>query len=152
MDLFSAEERETLRAVLDAIIPPSADGRMPGAGALGLAAHVERGLAPMAMLVPAIQQGLAALEAIAREQGAADFPSLPAAKRNDALGALAAAQPAFLGPLLFHTYANYYQQPQVILGIGLEARPPFPKGHTLAPFDERLLDRVRSGPKRYRDC
>jgi hypothetical protein len=120
---------------------------MPGAGALGLVAHVERGLAAMAILVPAIQQGLAALDAIAREQGAANFAALPAAARSEALRAITESQPAFLGPLLFHTYANYYQQPQVIAGIGLEARPPFPKGHELEPGDFSLLDAVRSrGP------
>lgn len=147
MDLFTADELDSLSAVLDTIIPPSADGRMPGAGALGLVAQVERGLATMAMLVPAIQQGLAALDAIAREQGAANFAALSATARSEALRAINASQPAFLGPLLFHTYANYYQQPQVIAGIGLEARPPHPKGHVLEPGDFSLLDAVRGrGP------
>ena len=152
MDLFCADERNALRAVLDTIVPPSADGRMPGAGALDLVPHVERGLASMPVLVPAIQQGLAALDAIARERGAANFAVLAAAKRADALREVDASQPAFLGPLLFHTYANYYQQPAVIAGLGMEARPPFPKGHELKPFDERLLDAVRRRPKMYRDC
>ncbi len=150
MDLFSADEREAMRAVLDAIIPPSADGRMPGAGALGLVAHVERGLASMAVLVPAIQAGLAALDASARERDAANFAALPAAQRGETLRAITASHPAFVGPLLFHTYANYYQQPQVIAGIGLEARPPFPKGHALEPGDFSLLDAVRRRGAIYR--
>jgi len=38
---LSPEQEQTLACVLDELIPPSADGRLPGAGRLGLAAAVE---------------------------------------------------------------------------------------------------------------
>ena len=45
MDGFTDTERATLASVLDEIIPPSADGRLPGAGEVGVATHVDRALA-----------------------------------------------------------------------------------------------------------
>jgi hypothetical protein len=39
-----------------------------------------------------------------------------------------------------------------VLSLGLEARPPFPKGHTLEQGDWSLLDPVRSRPKLWRDA
>lgn len=140
---FSADQRSALTGVLDEIIPPSADGTRPGAGEIGLAPHVERGLAAMAMLVPMIGAALSALDGLARERGAAAFVALSRAERSAVLAEVAAAHPSFLGPLVFHTYVGYYQDPRALAAIGLEPRPPHPKGHVLEPGDFGLLDAVR---------
>lgn len=141
--LFTDEQRAALGAVLDEIIPPSADGKLPGAGQIGLVVHVERGLAQMAALVPMVQHALAQLDEIARRSGAASFAGVARGERGAMLAELVAAQPGFLGPIVFHTYVNYYQQPPVLTAIGLEARPPHPRGHELEPGDFGPLDAVR---------
>ena len=41
---FSDEQRRTLTALLDEIVPPSEDGRLPGAGAIGLASRIDKAL------------------------------------------------------------------------------------------------------------
>jgi hypothetical protein len=46
----------------------------------------------------------------------------------------------------------YYRDDRVMLSLGLEARPPFPKGHTLEQGDWSLLDTVRTRPKMWRDA
>ena len=46
----------------------------------------------------------------------------------------------------------YYRDDRVLLSLGLEARPPFPKGHTLEQGDLSLLDPVRARPKLWRDA
>jgi hypothetical protein len=38
----------------------------------------------------------------------------------------------------------YYRDDRVVLSLGLEPRPPFPKGHVLEDGDWPLLDPVRS--------
>ncbi len=38
---FSDHEERALATVLDQIIPPRSDGRLPGAGELGLVRHIE---------------------------------------------------------------------------------------------------------------
>ena len=40
----------------------------------------------------------------------------------------------------------YYRDDRVMVSLGLEARPPFPKGHVLEQGDWSLLDPVR-GPQ-----
>lgn len=46
----------------------------------------------------------------------------------------------------------YYADERVLMALGSEARPPFPQGHVLEQGDWQLLDAVRRGPARYREC
>jgi hypothetical protein len=150
---LSPGERRTLAGVLDEIIPPSADGRLPGAGELGLADHVEAVLRRAPELRPVVARGLAALDARARGLGARDFAQLPREARVEALNGLSATEPECLPSLVFHAYTGYYQQPRVLEGLGLEPRPPHPKGHALEAGDPSLLEPVRRrGRKLYREC
>jgi hypothetical protein len=146
-------ERRCLAAALDEIIPRSADGRMPGAGELGLVAHLEGALARSPELRAVLARGLAALDAAARRSGAGGFAALPAGEERTALlREVAAEEPPLLSGLVFHTYAGYYQHPRVLEALGLEARPPFPLGYELPAFDASLLDRVRRRAPLYRRC
>jgi hypothetical protein len=45
----------------------------------------------------------------------------------------------------------YYRDDRVIRSLGMEPRPPFPKGHVLEQGDWSLLDPVRTRPKMWRD-
>jgi len=148
---FSPDERRTLSSVLDEIIPPSPDGSLPGAGELGLARHVEQVVERTPELGPLVVRGLAALDEMARGRGSPRFAALSGEERVAALGALAATQPQFLPSLIFHAYLGYYQAPRVLEGLGLEPRPPFPRGHVVEPGDLGLLDPVRRRPKMYRE-
>jgi hypothetical protein len=44
----------------------------------------------------------------------------------------------------------YYRDDRVIRSLGLEPRPPYPKGHVLEDGDWSLLDRVRARPPMWR--
>ena len=149
-DGFSAAQRATLAALLDALVPPSADGRLPGAGELGLAREIEAKLGAMCAFTA---RGLDALDALARERGAAGFAALTAADRTQTLNVHAASDPGFLPGLVFQIYSAYYQHPRVLSGLGLEPRPPHPKGYPLEQPDlEALLAPVRARAKLYRDA
>jgi hypothetical protein len=134
---MTESESQLLDVVLDTIIPPSADRRLPGAGEAGLGAAVQLAMAGV------VEPGLAALPA--------DFAELPLAGRQAALEALAASQPGFVPGLLFHSYVSYYQDARVVEALGLEARPPFPKGYEMEPNDLTLLDAVRERPSMVRE-
>jgi hypothetical protein len=142
---LSETQQETLRAVLDTIVPASQGGRLPAAGALGLAA-VLADKAPL--LMPALAPGLTWLDEQAGEPG---FAGLGTAARRDALAALTERDPGFLPGLVFHTYLHYYQRGEVLVGLGLEARPPYPGGYPLEENDLSLLDPVRERGRMYRD-
>lgn len=145
--MFSADEASTLASVLDEIIPPSADGRLPGAGQLGLASYIEQALQKAPELRPMIVQGLAELDEAARRRHTQRFVTLSQPEKVALLN-----EQGFLFPLLFHIYVGYYQNAQVVTALGLDARPPHPKGYEMEPSDLTLLDAVRRRRKLYREC
>jgi hypothetical protein len=46
----------------------------------------------------------------------------------------------------------YYRDDRVVRSLGMEPRPPFPKGFDVDQGDWSLLDPVRARPKLYRDA
>ena len=134
-------------AVLDTLIPPR-DASLPGAGELGLGAYVEARLGAGVGLVAA---GLEAVDALAREREAGAFADSPEESRAGLLTEAAGAHPGFVESLLFHLYTGYYLHPQVVEALGLESRPPHPRGYELERGDLDLLDPVRERTRFYRE-
>jgi hypothetical protein len=144
---LSADERRVLASVLDEIIPPSDDGKLPGAGQIGLIDYIDAALQKTPELRSMIARGLSELDTLARDRKARGFAAL---SREDKLQLL--NEWGFVLPLTFHAYTGYYQQARVVEALGLEARPPHPKGYHMEPNDLTLLDAVRRRPKLYRQC
>ncbi|MDH3686394.1 MAG: gluconate 2-dehydrogenase subunit 3 family protein [Myxococcales bacterium] len=133
-------QQQALGAVLDALIPPRDE--LAGAGTLGLGDAVEREIDKMAGALDALTDALAALDA---STGTGSFVALAESERAAALAAYAEADPGFLPGIIFHTYIAYYQDPRVIVALGLAARPPHPQGYEIAPSDfDALTARVRT--------
>ncbi len=147
---FSPDEERALASVLDEIIPPRSDGKLPGAGELGLARYIEQAVQQSLDLGRAIAQGLAALDDLAGLRGARDFAALSSQDRLEVLNEIATTEPGFLPGLIFHTYAGYYQDGRVMEALGLEPRPPHPEGYEMEPNDLTLLDPVRQRSRLYR--
>jgi hypothetical protein len=141
----TGEERGWLASVLDALVPARDDGHLPGAGALGLAEFLERAAAGDPELRDALAEVLARL-------AAEGFAGLDPPARTARLQALAQAAPAAFRQLVVHTYRGYYCHPRVVEALGLEARPPFPRGYAVPPTDFSILDPVRRRDKLYREC
>jgi len=148
---FTAEQEDILRALLDEVIPPSSDGRLPGAGGLDLAGHVARTVRQTPMLAPVVQYGLSAIAELAGTRSPDGWAGLARAERSALLAEFAAGDQLFMPALLFLAYSGYYQHPHVVEALGLEARPPHPKGYAMEAFDTTLLDPVRRRGKIYRD-
>jgi len=149
---LSAAQREALGCILDTLIPKSEDGRLPGAGEIGLAAAIEEAMAAQPALRPAVALGLAAFEELVAGMGLDGFAASPVAERARLLEELGTSQPAFVPSLVFPTYIAYYQHPRVVVALGMEARPPHPKGYEMEPTDTSLLDEMMKRKPLYRDC
>jgi hypothetical protein len=134
--------------VLDELIPSREDKSLPGAGALEIGSYVLERLGYARALVA---EGLADLDQRAAEAGVEDYAALPAEGRTPLLNEVAAARPGFLESLIFHTYTGYYHDPRVLEALGMEPRPPYPKGYELETGDLSLLDAVRARPRLYRN-
>lgn len=149
---FSADQLATFAALLDEIIPPSGDGKFPGAGFL---AGSER-LAGIIRLMPgldlALAGGIAAADDLARKRGVASYCALAAADRSAVLNEVAANDGGFVPSVMFVAFTTYYVEDRVVEALELEARPPHPKGFAMAANDPSLLDPVRRRDKLYREC
>jgi hypothetical protein len=132
---FTADEERLLVGLLDVVVPPSGDGRLPGAGQLGLVEHIARTVRETPMLRPVVEYGMSALGELAAKRGDGDVRAV--------LEDFAAGDQFFMPAFLFLVYSTYYQNARVLAALGLEARPPHPKGHEMEPIDLTLLDPVR---------
>jgi len=137
-------QRRSLASLLDAIIPSSEDGRMPSAADMDLVAYL-RERAPE--FVPTLVEGLAALDELCVGQ---EFAALTAPERRSLAQELSRVQPDMFDWLHRHTLACYYQDDRVLVGLGLEPGPPFPRGNTIRSGDLSLLEPVRKRSKLYR--
>jgi hypothetical protein len=140
---FSAEHELVMAALIDAIVPPSDDGRMPGAGDLDLVPHVERSARGNPMLRPVVEYGLSAIAEIAGRGRASGLTGLSRADWTAALQEFTANDGFFLPAFLFLVYGGYYQHDRVVTALGLEPRAPHPKGYEMGGDDWSLLDPVR---------
>jgi hypothetical protein len=148
---FSAHELATLAAVLDQVIPPSGDGRLPGAGFLAHGARVDGVIRLLPGLDLGLVGGLTACDEQARVRGVADYVALGEADRLAVLNDVAAADPGFVPSLMFLAYTTYYVEEGVIAALDLEPRPPHPKGFAMPENDLTLLDPVRARGKLWRE-
>ena len=71
------------------------------------------------------------------------FAALDATRRSEVAAKLHAEGGAQLRVLTRIVLLCYYRDDRVMVSLGLEARPPFPKGHVLEQGDWSLLDPVR---------
>ncbi len=149
---FSPEEERALSSVLNQIIPASGDGRLPGAGEIGLSNFIAEALRPTPELLRTIAGGLSTIDDLAGKRGSHRFADLSKADQLDVINDLAAADQAFLPTLIFHTCVGYYQNGRVLEGLGLEPSPPHPRGYDMDPLDLTLLEGVRLRPKMYKEC
>ena len=142
-------QRASLDIVLNMIVPPSADGRMPGAAEVGVPAYL---LAEAPDALGVLCGELEALERRSRERFARTFTGLEAHERNSLIEELRAQAPSFMSRLAMEALACYYQHDRVLEGLGQEARAPYPKGYQVVQGDLSLLEPVRVRGKVYRDA
>ena len=131
------------------IVPPSGDGRLPGASEVGVAAFLASHAADY---LPQLGDELDRLDDDCRDAAGCDFAAAEQGVRQGVLDAARAGDPRFLGTLALHTVTRYYQDDRVMAAIGLEPRPPFPKGYDVPSGDLSLLEPVRRRGRVWREA
>lgn len=145
---FTTAQRHCMDSILNRIIPASGD--FPGAGTLHIIDYIEPIVAPSAAFKRLFTQGLLHIAVVSQRQYGQEFPDLAAVQQDEVLRAVETDLPAFFNALVTHTYSGYYSHPTVLPLLGLEARPPQPRGYALAPFDFSLLERIKQREPFYR--
>jgi hypothetical protein len=136
-------QRDNLRAITAEIIPASAEFDVPGADDPAIQADIVATLGRDAGLVRE------ALDELAQLAGR-PLASLDPAQREAVAMQLRAKGGAAVAALTRVVLQCYYRDDRVVRSLGLEPRPPFPKGHVLEDGDWSLLDPVRARPPFWR--
>ena len=142
---LSATELRDLQCIAGMIIPASTEFSVPGADDPIIFADIVKSLGRDQRDVQAAISSLSALAGGA-------FADQDASQRYAAAESFRERGGPEVSALSRAILQCYYRDDRVVLSLGLEARPPFPKGHTLEQGDWSLLDPVRSRPKLWRDA
>ena len=135
-------------ALLNLVIPPSESGEMPGAGTLGLAATVAAGLRSDPMLGPFTEPGIATLRDAALAANPQGLAGMSTEDGTALLKAQLSSNPMMIMGLARYLYPAYYAHPDVLSGIGLAPRAPFPEGYSAEPTDPGLLEILQGRAKK----
>ena len=136
---LSDAQQALLSALLDALVPASADGRMPSAAEVGFGGYLVTQAPDFAPELVALLQRL--------EPG---FSGLSLDARCEELRHLQGADPLKFSSLLARVYDCYYQHDAVREAIGVVQGAVFPQGNEVTQGDLSLLDSVIEHRERHR--
>ncbi len=143
-DELTAADLRNLRRLVGFMIPAAAEYGVPGADDETIFADIVRSLGRDRA---AVRNSLVMLRELAGE----DFAGLADAEAEAVAAALLRRDGPEITALGRAVLQCYYRDDRVFRSLGLEPRPPYPKGHVLEQGDWSLLDAVRSRPRMWRD-
>jgi len=150
LTFFATAQRELLMSVLNRLVP--AAGAFPGAGDLDVGSYVDRVVGQSAALKRLFAQGLVQMTLTSQAQYAQPFTALLEEQHDAVLRHVEATAPEFFEALVTHTYSGYYSHPTIVRLLGMEGRPPQPRGYHLEPLDLSLLDNIKQRQPIYRQA
>jgi hypothetical protein len=142
---LTPDEQRSLRCLVGIIIPASARHGVPGADDDLIFADI---VASLGADAAGVRAGLRRLDALAGGR----FADLDPAQRMAIAERFRDSEADALPPWVTVTVQCYYRDDRVMRSLGMEPRPPFPKGFDVEQGDWSLLDAVRGRPKLWRDA
>lgn len=142
--MLSADQCRSLRCLAEMMIPASAEYGVPSAGDDAIFGEILQSLGRDTDHVIAVLQTLDAMSA-------GPFTELDPRRREALAARLRETGGEALTYLTRIILQCYYRDDRVMRSLGVEVRPPFPKGFEVEQGDWSLLDPVHARPKLYRD-
>ena len=136
-------QRDDLRVIAGIIVPASAEFDVPSADDPIIQADI---VATLGRDAGPVRE---ALDQIARLAGQ-PLADLHPERREAVAMELRAKGGTAVATLTRVVLQCYYRDDRVVRSLGLEPRPPYPKGHLLEDGDWSLLDPVRGRPPMWR--
>ena len=140
------EQVRTLNEILNLIIPPSKNRRMPGAADVGFLNYIKK-----ETHLQWIREGLINIIEESHNKYSQEFSSLSGSEQTQLIDKLRRRFLQFFNHLTTQVIQCYYQHDDVLVAIGLEGRPPFPEGYRVLEGDLILLEPVYLRGKVYRE-
>jgi hypothetical protein len=142
--MLTADQCRSLRCLVEIMIPASTEYDVPSAGDDAIFVDILRSFGRDAEHVPAVLRTL-------DEVAGGVFADLEPARREAAAARLRENGGESLMYLNRIILQCYYRDDRVMRSLGLEVRPPFPKGFEVEQGDWSLLDPVRARPRLFRE-
>ena len=143
-DTLTQPELADLRCLAGMIVPASAKHDVPGADDDRIFADIVRSIGRER---DSVRAALATLQRLA----GGSFAALDAARRGEITARLRADGGRAVGVVTRIVLLCYYRDDRVMISLGHEPRPPFPKGHVVEQGDWSLLDPVRARQPFWRE-
>ena len=136
-------QRDDLHTVAAMIIPESLEYKVPGADDAKIQADI---LATLGRDTKRVAEALDHLARLARKP----LAELDPGRRDAVAKEFRISGGAAAATLTRVVLQCYYRDDRVVHSLGLELRPPFPKGYPLERGDWSLLDPVKARPSMWR--
>jgi hypothetical protein len=150
--VLDTDRAEVLRAWVSALIP--ARGERPAAGDVGAAEYVDATVFLTPRLRGVLLDGIDTVDRLAEELVGSRFAAANLSQQTEVLRAFEANDPLDAFPMVRDlTYEAYYAHPRVLDVLERETGWRYEvaiSGGDLEPFDEGLLDQMRTVPPRWR--
>ena len=146
---LNADQESALAAIVGAMIPASEEYAVPSAADPTIFADI---LTLVKRHPEPVIEGLAALDDIAESRHGARFQALDEEAKAAAIATLSQSGAAHLRAIVSMTAQCYYRDDRVMASLGMEPRPPFPKGFEVEQGDLSLLDPVRARGRIWREA
>ncbi len=143
--MLSADQCRSLRCLAEMMIPASAEYGVPSAGDDAIFGDILQSVGRDARHVIVVLQTLDTMSG-------GPFADLDPQRRDAIAARLREIDGEALAYLTRIILQCYYRDDRVMQSLGLEPRPPFPKGFEVEQGDWSLLDPVRARPKLYREA
>lgn len=141
-------QQHDLSVIAAMMIPASAEFGVPAADDPTIFGDIMRSLGRDAGAVAASLDALAVMAGLS----GGVFADLDAEQRGVIAASWRAEPGSGAGTVARVILQAYYRDDRVMRSLGLEARPPFPKGNVLEGGDWSLLDKVRARPPMWRQA
>ncbi len=150
--VLDLERADALRAWVSTLIPPR--GERPAAGDVDATEYIDATVFLTPRLRGVLLDATDTVEQLAQKLVGRSFAEATPPEQAEVLGAFEANDPLDAFPMVRDlTYEAYYAHPRVLDVLERETGWRYEaaiSGGELEPFDERLLDRMRSVPPRWR--
>jgi len=143
--VLSPAQSACLRLLAGMMIPASADYGVPGADDAVI-------FADMATTIGRDREALSRTLDSVEEAAGGRLADLERTDRAALVDRLRARDPGAFAVVEAVVSRAYYRDDRVLKSLGVEARPPFPKGYAVGQGDWSLLDPVRARGPIYRDA
>ena len=136
-----------LNSLLKIIIPKSKDGKMPSASEIGFFEYIAQ---YDSYIIPEIIKHLKNINKLSQEKYKSEFIDLPEHEKDIIFKIISKTEKIFIDKILEKILDCYYTNDRVLVGLGLDPKPPFPVGNDIETGDLSLLNPVKQRGEIFR--